>query len=139
MLHYQPILDLASEGWSHGELLLRMRDDLGNVIAPAAFLPIAERQGLIRHVDRWVIEHAIGLIGDASRAPAAPVGINLSGDSVASDPNLLSVIEHELMRTGVDPKCLIFEVTETAAIANSCRRLAVRIGTQESRVQPRAR
>ncbi len=118
VLHYQPILDLASGELSHGELLLRMRDDRGNVIAPAAFLPVAERQGLIHHVDRWVIQHAIALVGDTDHAPPAPVGINLSGDSLASDPNLLSVIERELMRTGVDPKSLIFEVTETAAIAN---------------------
>jgi diguanylate cyclase (GGDEF)-like protein/PAS domain S-box-containing protein len=118
VLHYQPILDLASEEISHGELLLRMRDDWGTLIAPTAFLPVAERQGLIHHVDRWVVRHAIELLGSSDFAPLAPVGINLSGDSLASDPNLLGVIEHELARTEVDPSCLIFEVTETAAIAN---------------------
>jgi EAL domain-containing protein (putative c-di-GMP-specific phosphodiesterase class I) len=117
-MHYQPIIDLSSEEISHGELLLRMHDDWGNVITPDAFLPVAERQGLIHHVDRWVVQHAIELIGSSDYATLAPVGINLSGDSVASDPNLLGVIERELARAGVDPSCLIFEVTETAAIAN---------------------
>ena len=118
VMHYQPILDLSSEEISHGELLLRMHDDWGNVIAPDAFLPVAERQGLIHHVDRWVVQHAIGLIGSSDYAPLAPVGINLSGDSFASEPNLLGVIERELARTAVDPSHLIFEVTETSAIAN---------------------
>jgi diguanylate cyclase (GGDEF)-like protein/PAS domain S-box-containing protein len=118
VLHYQPILDLSSDQISHGELLLRMSDDWGNLIAPGAFLPVAERQGLIHHVDRWVVQHAIELIGSADYAPLAPVGINLSGESLASDPSLLGVIERELARTEVDPACLIFEVTETAAIAN---------------------
>ena len=118
VMHYQPIIDLSSEEISHGELLLRMHDDWGNVITPDAFLPVAERQGLIHHVDRWVVRHAIGLIGSSDYAPLAPLGINLSGDSFASEPNLLGVIERELARTAVDPSHLIFEVTETSAIAN---------------------
>ncbi len=118
VLHYQPILDLATEEVSHGELLLRMRDDGGNLFAPDAFLPVAERRGLIHEVDRWVVGHAIELIANSEYAPLAPVGVNLSGDSVASDPQLLGLIERELRRTEVDPACFIFEVTETAAIAN---------------------
>ena len=46
------------------------------------------------------------------------VGINLSGESIVGDPDLLAVIEQELERSTVDPSKLIFEVTETAAIAN---------------------
>ncbi|HEY2161783.1 MAG TPA: EAL domain-containing protein [Solirubrobacteraceae bacterium] len=118
VLYYQPILDLRSEEISHGELLLRMQNGRGDVIAPDAFLPVAERQGLIHHVDRWVVQHGIELIANSRYAPLAPVGINVSGDSVASDPNLLGVIERELQRTEVDPACFIFEITETAAIAN---------------------
>ena len=46
------------------------------------------------------------------------VGINLSGESIVGDPHLLSMIEQELEHSSVDPSKLIFEVTETAAIAN---------------------
>ena len=118
VLHLQPILDLSNGQVSHGELLLRMKDAQDNLIAPGAFLPVAEREGLIRQIDHWVVRAAIELIADNDFPPIAPVGVNLSGDSVAGDPELLELIEHELARTDVNPSCLIFEVTETAAIAN---------------------
>jgi diguanylate cyclase (GGDEF)-like protein/PAS domain S-box-containing protein len=118
VLHLQPILDLSSGQVSHGELLLRMTDERGGLIPPSAFLPTAEREGLIRAVDRWVVRHAIELVAARNGAHPAPVGINLSGDSVAGDPRLLDLIQREVKRAGIDPAKLIFEVTETAAIAN---------------------
>lgn len=117
VLHLQPILDLASGQISHGELLLRMQGHRGRLILPGAFLPAAERFGLIHDVDRWVVQRAIRLLADATH-PMPRVGINLSGESVAGDTQLLRMIEHELSREGVEPSELIFEVTETAAIAN---------------------
>jgi diguanylate cyclase (GGDEF)-like protein len=118
VLHMQPILDLATNRISHGELLLRMRDDYGNLIAPSAFLPAAERFGLIHAIDRWVVRRAIHTIAEGERDSMLPVGVNLSGDSVVGDPHLLEMIESELRNSSVDPAMLIFEVTETAAIAN---------------------
>ena len=117
VLHFQPILDLRTDTLSHGEFLLRMCGDRGNLIPPGAFLPVAERQGLIHEVDRWVVRHAIELIA-SSGGGLGPVGVNLSGDSIARDPELLRIIKEELSRTDVQPSKLIFEVTETAAIAN---------------------
>lgn len=119
VLYLQPILDLASGEISHGELLLRMRDKRNKLIPPATFLPTAERAGLIHEIDRWVIRKAIELVAQGTRGPAhRALAINLSGASVTGDQHLLEVIESELERTGVDPQKLIFEVTETAAIAN---------------------
>jgi diguanylate cyclase (GGDEF)-like protein/PAS domain S-box-containing protein len=117
VLHFQPILDLRTDTLTHGEFLLRMRGDNGNLIPPGAFLPVAERQGLIHEVDRWVVRHAIELMAD-SGGRLGPVGVNVSGDSIARDPQLLRIIKDELSRTDVEPSRLIFEVTETAAIAN---------------------
>ncbi len=118
VLHRQPILDLAAGEISHGELLLRMRDEYGNLIAPGAFLPAAERFGLIHAIDRWVVRQAIQLLAAERDGPALPISVNLSGDSVVGDPQLLETIERELRAAAVDPRQLIFEVTETAAIAN---------------------
>jgi diguanylate cyclase (GGDEF)-like protein/PAS domain S-box-containing protein len=118
VLHMQPILDLATGKISHGELLLRMRDEHGKLIAPDAFLPAAERYGLIHAIDRWVVREAIQLVGNSGGGPVLPVGVNVSADSVVSDPHLLEMIERELRNASVDPRMLIFEVTETAAIAN---------------------
>jgi len=118
VLHMQPILELASGQITHGELLLRMRDDYGKLIAPEAFLPAAERFGLIHSIDRWVVCEAIRMISEGQPRPMLPVSVNVSGDSVVNDPHLLEMIEHELRRASIDPKLLIFELTETAAISN---------------------
>ena len=117
VLHLQPILELATGQIKHGELLLRMKGERGKLIAPGAFLPAAERFGLIHAIDRWVVARAIQLVAE-SMGPIPQVGINLSGESVVGDPELLRMIERELERSSVDPSRLIFEVTETAAIAN---------------------
>jgi diguanylate cyclase (GGDEF)-like protein/PAS domain S-box-containing protein len=118
VLHLQPILELASGKVRHGELLLRMRGDRGKLIAPGAFLPAAERFGLIHAIDRWVVQEAIRMIAGAPPGQAPRLGVNLSGESVVGDPELLSMIERELDTAQVDPSNLIFEITETAAIAN---------------------
>jgi diguanylate cyclase (GGDEF)-like protein/PAS domain S-box-containing protein len=117
VLHLQPILELATGQIKHGELLLRMKGDRGKLIAPGAFLPAAERFGLIHAIDRWVVQRAIQLMAETNGG-GPRVGINLSGESIVGDPHLLEMIEEELGRTAVDPSKLIFEVTETAAIAN---------------------
>ena len=58
VLHWQPIVDLASGEIVHAELLLRMRRD-GGLVEPGAFLGAAERLGLIHAIDRWVVRRAV--------------------------------------------------------------------------------
>ena len=104
-----------------------MRGDDGDVINPAAFLPLAERFGLAPEIDRWVAAQAIALLaGDPGGSIALEV--NLSGASL-NDATLPTLVETELARTGVDPHRLIFEITETAAVANIplARRFAERL------------
>ncbi len=118
VLHLQPIMELSSREVSHGELLLRMRGEHGRLIFPGAFLPAAERFGLIHAIDHWVVRQAIQLISGDTPAQSLRLNVNLSGESVAGDPQLLSMIERELRAADADPSQLIFEITETAAIAN---------------------
>ena len=118
VLHLQPILELASGQIRHGELLLRMRGDRGKLIAPGAFLPAAERFGLIHAIDRWVVQQAIQLIAGSGPDQLGRLSVNLSGESVVGDAHLLAMIEEALADASVDPSRLIFEITETAAIAN---------------------
>jgi len=118
VLQAQPILDLATGEVSQHELLLRLRDDDGALIPPGAFLPSAERHDLVQAIDRWVVRAAIGLIAEHAQAGhALRLEVNLSGKSIG-DRELTNLIERELARTQIDPTSLIFEVTETAAIAN---------------------
>ena len=118
LLYCQPILDLATDEVSQYELLLRMLDDDGEVVAPAAFLGVAERFGLIQSIDRWVVTEAIRLMGRRLReGEELRLEVNLSGRSV-DDPELPALIQRELADTDVDPDNLIFEITETALISN---------------------
>jgi diguanylate cyclase (GGDEF)-like protein/PAS domain S-box-containing protein len=112
VLYAQPIVDLASGETVGEELLVRMLDEAGALVSPAAFLPTAERFGLIRDIDRWVVGHALELTAAGRR-----VSVNLSARSVA-DPELTRTVESGLHLTGADPARLTFEITETAAAAD---------------------
>ncbi|WP_051472195.1 bifunctional diguanylate cyclase/phosphodiesterase [Patulibacter minatonensis] len=113
----QPIEDLSTGAVDRHELLLRMIDD-GDLIPPAAFLPVAERHGLAPRIDRWVLSRALELLERIADAGGSHrFEVNVSGRSL-SDDGLLRHIERELRRTGVDPRALIIEITETAAIAD---------------------
>ena len=127
LLYAQPIRDLRDGRIRQHELLLRMHGVDGDVIGPAAFLPLAERFGLAPEIDRWVVGRAIALLAADPNGDVA-LSVNLSGASL-NDTTLLRLIESEVARTGVDPRRLTFEITETAAVANIplARRFAERL------------
>lgn len=118
VLYWQPILSLCHNQVSRYELLLRLRGNPDQLILPTAFLPTAERHGLICDIDRWVVREAIHLIAEHNRVGHnLTLEVNLSGKSLA-DCELLSMIQRELTVTGVSPAQLILEITETTAIAD---------------------
>jgi diguanylate cyclase (GGDEF)-like protein/PAS domain S-box-containing protein len=126
VLHAQPIRNLRTGEIGHHELLLRMLGDDGELIPPGAFLPLAERFGLSPDIDRWVTERAIELL--AVDPGGTALEVNLSGPSL-NDTTLLRIVEESVARMRVDPRRLIFEITETAAVANIplARRFAERL------------
>ena len=116
----QTILPLQAEDTgSHYELLLRMRDESGQLVSPELFIAAAERYAITPKIDRWVVTHALRwLVSEADeRERLALCSINLSGQSLADDKFLPFVIE-EFQRSGLDPARICFEITETAAIAS---------------------
>jgi diguanylate cyclase (GGDEF)-like protein/PAS domain S-box-containing protein len=119
VLYEQPILDLAAGRVDRSELLIRLLDADGEIVLPGQFLGAAERYGLIKAIDRWVIGRAIRLLADRHAAGHERLGldVNLSGESI-TDPTVMDFIAAEVRNAPIDPTCLIFEVTETAAIAN---------------------
>ena len=119
VLHCQPVCKLADGNVEMYELLIRMRDETGDaLVAPNAFLYAAERFGLIAAIDSWVVSQAVNLIADHARqGRRIALCVNLSGRSI-SDPALDAHIDQALQDSGIDPSCLIFELTETAAIGN---------------------
>lgn len=116
-LHCQPIVDAHSRLPTQYELLLRMREG-DKLIPPQAFLGAAERLGLVHRIDRWVVSQAVGLLASANAAGRPLLlEVNLSGRSIG-DGELLEAIERETREAGVTPGQLVFEITETAAVAN---------------------
>jgi diguanylate cyclase (GGDEF)-like protein/PAS domain S-box-containing protein len=125
----QPILDLEAGEVSQYELLIRMRGEDGDLIAPAAFLDTAERFGLIQRIDRWVVQQAIRMIDSHKRAGKdLTLEVNLSGKTM-SDEEFPIEVGREIVQAGIEPSNLIFEVTETAAVADieKARRFAEKL------------
>lgn len=117
VLHYQPILSLRDGEVSHYEALVRLADEpAGALVAPGAFLPAAERYGLIQEIDRMVIGKVVGLLAGHD----VRVAVNLSALSI-TDAQTLPYIEGALARHDVAPHRLVIEVTETAAISDMAR------------------
>ncbi len=116
VLHYQPILGLASNEVSHYEALVRLADDPdGPPLAPGEWMAAAERHGLIRDIDRVVVSKAVRQL--AQEPAGVGIAVNLSALSIV-DGAMLGHIERELARQRVSPRRLTLEVTETAAISD---------------------
>ena len=111
-------LQMESEG-AHYELLLRMRDETGGIIAPGLFIEAAERYGITPRIDRWVITNAFRwLVSEADeRERLSLCSINLSGQSF-SDEKFLPFVIAQFQTSGLDASKICFEITETAAIAS---------------------
>jgi EAL domain-containing protein (putative c-di-GMP-specific phosphodiesterase class I) len=120
-LYVQPIIALggAASPGPAAELLLRMRDESGKIIAPSNFLAAAERYQLMSHIDRWVVRAALTMIANGS--PHLPEGrvccVNLSGQTLG-DEDFLEFVVDLLDHTGVGPEKLCFEVAEDAVLNN---------------------
>jgi PAS domain S-box-containing protein len=108
VLYSQPIVPLA-DGQPTEELLLRMIGRDNEVILPGSFLPVAEKYGLIREIDRWVITQATRRAAAGRRVIEA----NLSAASIGTS-DLLPFIEQQIREAHADPANLVFEITETA-------------------------
>ncbi len=119
-LFRQTILPLQKEeDGAHYEILLRMRDESGNIIAPGLFMEAAERYNITPSIDRWVITNAFRwLVSEADeRERLVMCSINLSGQSLGDDKFLPFVID-QFQMSGLDATKICFEITETAAIAS---------------------
>ena len=121
VLFCQPVKPLRDANKApHFEILIRLRDHDGEILAPIVFLPSAERYQMMPMVDRWVIHHSLKTLGACWKSIAAdnPVFcINLSGQSFAN-PGFQAFIMDEIRESGVPPKNICFEVTETVAISH---------------------
>ena len=111
----KPMVDDGNQQ-EHYELLLRLRDRSGKIVAPEEFIPIAERYGVITIVDRWVLKTALDLYTLHFAKQRSIVSINLSGTSI-NDERFTNFALDLIGKSQVPGDCLCFEITETAAIS----------------------
>ncbi|HEY7735288.1 MAG TPA: bifunctional diguanylate cyclase/phosphodiesterase [Candidatus Limnocylindrales bacterium] len=117
-VHYQPIVDLRSGAVRSFEALVRWEHPERGLLAPGAFIPIAEETGTIVEIGAWVMAQACtDLRTWQRRHPDLAVSVNLSGRQL-QDPRLVAHVRDVLGTTGIDPASLIIEVTETSLVAD---------------------
>jgi diguanylate cyclase (GGDEF)-like protein/PAS domain S-box-containing protein len=122
-LHSQPILNLKTGAIAQEELLVRMRSRDGDLIPPGAFIPTAERFGLINEIDRWVVGQGVQLARDGRC-----IEVNVSAHSLG-DRELTRLVAGGVS-AGAPAENIVLEITETAAAANydEAREFAERLG-----------
>jgi diguanylate cyclase (GGDEF)-like protein/PAS domain S-box-containing protein len=116
-LHFQPVVDLSTNDVVGVEALVRWERPGVGLLAPAAFLELAERTGQIVTLGEWVIRCACEAAVTFAATWLAPlrVSINLSARQL-NEPGLRSMLHSALEVTGCDPTSIVVEVTETALL-----------------------
>jgi EAL domain-containing protein (putative c-di-GMP-specific phosphodiesterase class I) len=115
---YQPIVDMESGLITGAEALMRWDHPDKGSIPPAEFIPLAEENGLIVELGRWILETACRqtkLWQDETGRSDLSISVNLSGRQI-SDPDLVSDVARALSTSGLDPACLTLEITETSLV-----------------------
>jgi diguanylate cyclase (GGDEF)-like protein/PAS domain S-box-containing protein len=121
-LHYQPLVSIASDRISGFESLLRWRHPDKGMISPAEFIPVAEDIGLITQLGEWVLREACN---EAVKWPSdVKVAVNLSPAQFRSR-NLVQVVISALAQSGLSPKRLELEITESIFLAETDANLAI--------------
>jgi len=118
-LDAQRLVCLDKPGCCRYEVLVRLRDEDGNVVPPGAFLPAAERFGAVVQIDRWVIEEVCRQLAahKSHTTNLEACHINLSGRSFDQE-NFADFVLDVLDRYQVPGEKICFEITETAAVSN---------------------
>ena len=117
-LYVQPIVSIADRSIRHYEVLLRMLGEDGSIIAPAQFIEVAERSGLINAIDHWVLDKSIQFLAKLrDQGQRETLAVNLSAHAF-NDPELVKHLQRLLLETKLEPEQLVFEMTETAALAD---------------------
>lgn len=121
-LYYQPIVEFITGRIEGFEALIRWQHPERNIVSPSEFIPIAEENGLIIPIGRWVIREACRQLKQwHEQMPTDPpltLSVNLSGKQL-SRADLIDEIKAALKETGLDPSTLKLEITESVIMENA--------------------
>ncbi len=140
VLHYRPVISLLGEPEPLYEAYLRMDAGDGEMVGPSTFLPIAEEHGLLAEIDRWVVGHAIAVLGERLKSgKPATVLMRISQDSLG-DERFARHIGETLLERGVPGDRLVLQLPESKvfthmrdvqSLIESLRQLGVRTGLEQ--------
>ncbi|WP_417551419.1 putative bifunctional diguanylate cyclase/phosphodiesterase [Marinomonas fungiae] len=118
-LFYQPKVRSSDEQTVGAEALIRWHHPDWGMITPDKFIPIAEESGLILPLGEWVIRRACEQLKLWQEQGLTPINlsVNLSGRQFLQ-PNLVEVVQQILQETGIDPKYLELELTESMLMSD---------------------
>jgi multidomain signaling protein FimX len=131
----QPIASLLGEDKGMFDVLVRMLDEQGGEVLPAEFIRAAERNDLMKNIDRWVIGASMSF---AANRKASCIFVRLSKDTIL-DKSVVSWLETQLRSLKIEPKRLCFQVTEeiatqyvrqTTDLSESLRKLGFRFALE---------
>jgi diguanylate cyclase (GGDEF)-like protein/PAS domain S-box-containing protein len=125
LLHYQPLIDLATAEMVGVEALIRWPEPNGGLVPPSEFIPLAEEMGLIEAIGAWVVDEVCRQ-DLAWRAEGLELGIsfNLSPRQLWQD-DIAGRIVGPILRAGLDPSRVTVEVTESTAMTDPDRTLGI--------------
>ena len=116
-MYYQPLFN-SNRTLMGAEALARWRCDKYGAVGPDEFIPLLEQSGLILPVGRWIFEEVLRTCARWSKqVPEFDMGVNLSYMQL-EDPDFFDFMQHTVERTGVDPKHIILELTESYLASN---------------------
>ncbi len=122
LLHYQPIISFESGRLSSFEALIRWQHPERGLVPPDQFIPIAEENGLIVPLGRWVLQQACEQLADwQDRYPQSrslSMAVNLSSRQF-EDPGLVDQVAETIEATGIDSRALKLEMTESVVMART--------------------
>jgi len=131
----QPIASLLGEDKGMFDVLVRMLDEQGGEVLPAEFIRAAERNDLMKNIDRWVIGASMSF---AANRKASCIFVRLSKDTIL-DKSVVGWLETQLRSLKIEPKRLCFQVTEeiatqyvrqTTDLSESLRKLGFRFALE---------
>jgi diguanylate cyclase (GGDEF)-like protein len=125
VVYYQPVCELPTGRLMRTEALVRWQQPQRGLLSPAEFIPLAEERGLIIPLGQWVLRQACQETRRwQQRHPSDPplgVAVNLSAGQLR--PGFVDSVADILRKTGLDPRCLTLEITETLLMDEAARTL----------------
>ena len=122
-LYSQRITPLAGAGnVEHNEILIRLIDEEESMVPPGAFFPLAERLGLMPHLDRWVVQHVADWVASLGTQPGKSAGsiffINVSGATIR-DPSFPEFLQSTLQHYEISGAALCFEIPNAELVSSN--------------------